>query len=76
MPADLGEQAMLGDCGAGTLGALLGWAAGLSGSRRRRLLLTAGLIGLTVASERVSFSEVIDGQPALRALDRLGRRRT
>jgi UDP-GlcNAc:undecaprenyl-phosphate/decaprenyl-phosphate GlcNAc-1-phosphate transferase len=76
MPADLGEQAMLGDCGAGTLGALLGWAAGLSGSRCRRLLLTAGLIGLTVASERVSFSEVIDGQPALRALDRLGRRRT
>jgi UDP-GlcNAc:undecaprenyl-phosphate/decaprenyl-phosphate GlcNAc-1-phosphate transferase len=76
MPADLGEQAMLGDCGAGTLGALLGWAAGLSGSRRRRLLLAVGLVGLTVASERVSFSEVIDGQPALRALDRLGRRRS
>jgi UDP-GlcNAc:undecaprenyl-phosphate/decaprenyl-phosphate GlcNAc-1-phosphate transferase len=74
MPADLGERAMLGDCGAGTLGALLGWSAGLSGSRRRRAALAAGVVALTLASERVSFSAVIDGHPALLALDRLGRR--
>jgi UDP-GlcNAc:undecaprenyl-phosphate/decaprenyl-phosphate GlcNAc-1-phosphate transferase len=73
MPADLGERAMLGDCGAGTLGALLGWSAGLSGSRRRRVALAAGVVALTLASERVSFSAVIDRQPVLRALDRLGR---
>jgi hypothetical protein len=73
MPADLGEQAMLGDCGAGALGALLGWAAGMSGSRRRRAALAAAVIGLTAASERVSFSTVIDRQPVLRALDLVGR---
>jgi UDP-GlcNAc:undecaprenyl-phosphate GlcNAc-1-phosphate transferase len=73
MPSDLGERAMLGDCGASTLGALLGWSAGLSGSRRRRALLAAAVIGLTVTSERVSFSGVIERRPALRALDQLGR---
>lgn len=75
LPADLGERAMLGDCGASTLGALLGWSAGLSGSRRRRAALAAAVIALTAASERVSFSAVIDRQPALRALDQLGRHR-
>jgi UDP-GlcNAc:undecaprenyl-phosphate GlcNAc-1-phosphate transferase len=73
LPADLGERAMLGDCGAGTLGALLGWSAGLSGSRRRRATLAAAVIGLTAVSEKVSFSKVIADQPALRALDGLGR---
>jgi hypothetical protein len=73
LPADLGERAMLGDAGAGTLGALLGWSASASGSRRRRAALAFGVIALTAASERVSFSAVIDAQPALRALDRLGR---
>jgi UDP-GlcNAc:undecaprenyl-phosphate GlcNAc-1-phosphate transferase len=74
MPADLGERAMLGDCGASTLGALLGWSAGLSGTRTRRIVLAAAVIALTAASERVSFSAAIDGQRALRALDQLGRR--
>jgi UDP-N-acetylmuramyl pentapeptide phosphotransferase/UDP-N-acetylglucosamine-1-phosphate transferase len=73
LPSDLAEHAMLGDCGAGTLGALLGWAAAIGGSRRRRALLAAAVVGLTLASERVSFSAVIDGHPALRAVDRLGR---
>lgn len=73
LPADLGERAMLGDCGAGALGALLGWSASLGGSRRRRGVLAAAVIALTLASERVSFSEVIERRPVLRALDRLGR---
>lgn len=73
LPSDLGERAMLGDCGAGALGALLGWAAAGTGSRRRRVLAAAGVVGLTAASERVSFSAVIDARPALRSLDRLGR---
>jgi UDP-GlcNAc:undecaprenyl-phosphate/decaprenyl-phosphate GlcNAc-1-phosphate transferase len=72
LPSDLAERAMLGDCGAGAIGALLGWSAG-GGSARRRGLLAATVVALTLASERVSFSEVIERQPALRALDRLGR---
>jgi UDP-N-acetylmuramyl pentapeptide phosphotransferase/UDP-N-acetylglucosamine-1-phosphate transferase len=73
LPADLGERAMLGDAGAGTLGALLGCAAAVSGTRRRRGMVAAAVVGLTLASERVSFSAVIERQPVLRALDRLGR---
>ncbi len=75
LPDDLGERAMLGDCGAGTLGALLGWAAGMSGPRARRAVLAAGVVALTVASERVSFSDVIERQRALRTLDLVGRQR-
>ncbi len=65
---------MLGDCGANAAGALLGvtWAAGRS--RPTRMLLLAGVTGLTLASERVSFTAVIESTPALRALDQLGRR--
>jgi UDP-GlcNAc:undecaprenyl-phosphate/decaprenyl-phosphate GlcNAc-1-phosphate transferase len=73
LPVDLGEQAMLGDCGASTLGALLGWSASVSGSRRRRTILALAVIGLTAASERVSFTTVIADRPILRALDQLGR---
>lgn len=73
LPADLGERAMLGDCGAGVLGTLLGWSAAASGSRRRRTVLAGIVVGLTLASERVSFSAVIDRNPALRAIDQLGR---
>jgi UDP-GlcNAc:undecaprenyl-phosphate/decaprenyl-phosphate GlcNAc-1-phosphate transferase len=73
LPPDLAEHGMLGDCGASTLGALLGCSASLAGPRWQRSLIAAGVVALTLASERVSFSAVIEGQPALRALDRLGR---
>lgn len=73
MRPDLGERAMLGDCGAGTFGTLLGWSAAVSGPRWRRIALAAAVVGLTAASERVSFSSVIAAVPALRALDELGR---
>jgi UDP-N-acetylmuramyl pentapeptide phosphotransferase/UDP-N-acetylglucosamine-1-phosphate transferase len=74
LPADLGERAMLGDTGANAAGALLGvaWAARLP--RPGRLLALAGVTALTLASERVSFTAVIERTPALAALDRLGRR--
>ena len=73
LPEDLAERAMLGDCGANALGAMLGAAAaGLP--RPARIVLLAGIIGLTAASEKVSFTKVIERTPALRWLDALGRR--
>jgi hypothetical protein len=73
LPEDLGERAMLGDAGANALGAMLGAsAAGLS--RPARVALLAAIVGLTAASEVVSFTAVIERTPALRCLDMLGRR--
>jgi UDP-GlcNAc:undecaprenyl-phosphate/decaprenyl-phosphate GlcNAc-1-phosphate transferase len=74
LPADLAEQAMLGDAGANALGALLGAAAARSLPRRARLALLALLAALTVASEKVSFTKVIAASPPLNWLDMLGRR--
>ncbi len=73
LPEDLGERAMLGDAGANALGAMLGAAAaGLS--RTGRIALLSGIIALTAASEKVSFTKVIERTPALHWLDMLGRR--
>jgi len=74
LPEDLGELSMLGDTGANALGAA--WGVGAAASMRRPALLVtvAALVGLTLASERVSFSQVIERTPVLRELDGLGRR--
>lgn len=70
---DLGERGMLGDAGANPMGAVAG------------LLIVAGLpawgtivyfvfmLALNLASERFSFSKVIDGNALLRRLDAVGR---
>jgi hypothetical protein len=73
LPEDLGEQAMLGDAGANAIGAMLGVAA-TTLPRRARLAALAGVIGLTAASEVVSFTKVIERTPALRWIDMMGRR--
>ncbi|MFL6137098.1 MAG: hypothetical protein ACJ74O_04780, partial [Frankiaceae bacterium] len=72
-PADLAGRTMLGDLGAGALGAATGAAAAGALAARERGALLALLAGLNLASERVSFSAVIDAHPLLRRLDRLGR---
>jgi UDP-GlcNAc:undecaprenyl-phosphate/decaprenyl-phosphate GlcNAc-1-phosphate transferase len=72
LPADLAERGMLGDCGANTLGAMVGWAASRSLPAAGRAGLAAAVVALTLAGERVSFSAVIDAHPALRAIDRIG----
>jgi hypothetical protein len=71
---DLAEQDMLGDGGANALGALVGAQAAFGLPRVARTVLLGGVVALTLASERVSFSAVIDGSPVLRAADRWGRR--
>nr|WP_297427027.1 hypothetical protein [uncultured Actinotalea sp.] len=74
LPRDLGERDMLGDGGANALGALVGVGAVVAHGRAGRLALLAGAVGLTLASERVSFTEVIARTPVLRELDAWGRR--
>jgi UDP-N-acetylmuramyl pentapeptide phosphotransferase/UDP-N-acetylglucosamine-1-phosphate transferase len=72
--ADLREKLMLGDTGANLLGAVLGLAVVLETSRPVRTVVLVVLVLLNLASERVSFTKVIDATPGLRHFDRLGRR--
>ncbi|WP_409329721.1 hypothetical protein [Trujillonella humicola] len=74
LPADLGERVMLGDCGANAVGALLGLRLAALPSRRSRTALLGVVAALTLVSEKVSFTRVIEATPGLRELDRLGRR--
>jgi UDP-GlcNAc:undecaprenyl-phosphate GlcNAc-1-phosphate transferase len=74
LPADLGEKVMLGDAGANVVGAALGIGVVLTSAPSIRNLVLAALILLNGASEKVSYSRLIDSTPLLRKLDRLGRR--
>ncbi|NED98333.1 hypothetical protein G1H11_23820 [Phytoactinopolyspora alkaliphila] len=74
LPDDLGERTMLGDAGANTLGGLLGLAMVAREGRRARLAHLFVVTALTLASEKVSFTKVIENTPILRDLDQLGRR--
>jgi hypothetical protein len=76
LPADLGERVMLGDCGANAAGALVGLRLAALPSRGARAGLLGAVVALTLASEKVSFTRVIEATPGLRELDRLGRRPT
>jgi len=70
---DLGEQGMMGDAGANPMGAVAG------------LLIVAGLpawgtvvyfvlmLALNLASERVSFSRIIESSALLSRVDAFGR---
>lgn len=71
---DLDERVMLGDSGANAIGALLGVALAARTGPAGRAGLLAVLAGLTAASEKVSFTAVIQRTPGLRELDALGRR--
>lgn len=73
LPEDLDEKAMLGDTGANALGALVGTAAVTSLGPIGRGSALAVVVGLTLASEKVSFSEVIAQTPVLRDIDEWGR---
>jgi len=70
---DLAGTTMLGDTGANAAGALVGVALLGATGRRGRLAALALLAGLTLASEKVSFTRVIESTPVLRELDAWGR---
>jgi hypothetical protein len=73
LPGDLAGTAMLGDTGANAAGALVGTALAQCGGRRTRIVALAALTAATLASERVSFTAVIESTPVLRWLDAWGR---
>ncbi|MFC9691989.1 hypothetical protein ACFTSF_25790 [Kribbella sp. NPDC056951] len=73
-PSDLGERSMLGDCGANGLGAITGTALAASLPRWLKTVVLAGVVGLNLASEKVSFTKVIADTPVLDKIDQWGRR--
>ncbi|WBC15401.1 hypothetical protein O7600_00785 [Micromonospora sp. WMMA1998] len=70
---DLDERVMLGDSGANALGAVLGVSLAARTGPLGRAAVLAVLAALTAASEKVSFTQVIQRTPGLRHLDELGR---
>lgn len=71
---DLREQMMLGDVGANVLGGVIGLGVVIATAPTTRTIVLLGVLALNLASEAVSFSQVIDKVPPLRALDRAGRK--
>jgi UDP-GlcNAc:undecaprenyl-phosphate/decaprenyl-phosphate GlcNAc-1-phosphate transferase len=74
LPEDLAERGMLGDTGANALGAALGVGIAAASTPVVRAAVLGVLVTLTLASEKVSFTKVIEATPALRWIDQLGRR--
>jgi hypothetical protein len=75
LAGDLQERFMLGDTGANALGAALGVATVLETSADARRIVALVLLGLTLLSEVVSFTRIINAVLPLRLFDQLGRRR-
>lgn len=74
LPGDLRERLMLGDTGANALGAAVGTGIVIGTSESVRVAVFVIALALNMASEYVSFSEVIRRNAVLRGLDNLGRR--
>lgn len=70
---DLGEQLMLGDAGSNVIGATAALGVVLTCGMPVRVAVLLIVLALNLASERISFSRVIDAVGPLRFLDRLGR---
>jgi UDP-N-acetylmuramyl pentapeptide phosphotransferase/UDP-N-acetylglucosamine-1-phosphate transferase len=70
---DLRERLMLGDAGSNVIGAVIGLAVVLEFGPTVRTVVLAVLVALTIASELISFSRVIERVSVLRRLDELGR---
>ncbi|AKU16689.1 hypothetical protein [Luteipulveratus mongoliensis] len=76
LPEDLRGETMMGDTGANALGALAGVALAERLPGAGRWVALGAVVGLTMASERVSFSAVIARTPVLAQIDAWGRPRT
>ena len=76
LPIDLQARGMLGDAGANPLGAILGLGLAMASGGETWVLATivVVLLALNLASEKWSFSAIIDRTPWLARLDHLGRK--
>jgi UDP-N-acetylmuramyl pentapeptide phosphotransferase/UDP-N-acetylglucosamine-1-phosphate transferase len=72
LAADLRERCMIGDTGSNVLGAAIGYGVLLATGPTGEWIALAVLVAINLASERVSFSRVIDAAAPLRWFDRLG----
>lgn len=70
---DLRGRTMLGDCGANALGAAAGAAVVRDLPPTARWVCLGAVVAITYASERVSFSAIIERHPVLDRIDRAGR---
>lgn len=75
LDTELDEAQMLGDTGSNALGAVLGFGVVLAAAPPVERGVLAALVALTLLSELVSFSRVIEAVALLRWLDRLGGKR-
>lgn len=72
LPYDVHEKTMNGDTGANALGATIGMACATTPLRFQLPALVL-IVSLTVASEKFSFSRIIDSHNFLHFLDMMGR---
>ena len=73
-PIDLSAKGMLGDTGANFLGIVLGISLAMQNNMWMKGIYVLIFLLLNLASEKVSFSKVIEQNAALRFLDDIGRR--
>ena len=73
---DLGEKGMLGDAGANSMGAFLGFLFATSLPLLALAVLAVILFALNILSEHVSFSRLIEHNRILNAIDMIGRKKT
>lgn len=69
---DVRRHAMLGDAGANAAGALAGYFLALALPLPMLAVAAAALVAVNLAAEKVSFTDVIERNAVLRALDGLG----
>lgn len=70
---DLRGDVMMGDAGSNALGAALGLGIVWGTARIGKIIILVIFLALNLFAERISFSQVIEDNPILNFLDRLGR---